>query len=129
MTACPQSFRPGMSWYVLQAQGYSITKNIVFQENKSAILLEKNGKASSSKCKKHIKIWFYFVTDQINQRELTVEWYLTRDMIGDLMTEPTKGAMFKKFRDLIMGSTAFPPSWRLVWPGPRCPATGVCWGS
>jgi hypothetical protein len=32
------------TWNFLEAQGYSVTDNIVFQDNKSAILLEKNGK-------------------------------------------------------------------------------------
>ena len=33
----------------LEAQGYKVSDNILFQDNKSAILLESNGKASSSK--------------------------------------------------------------------------------
>jgi hypothetical protein len=33
----------------LEAQGYNVDKNIVYQDNKSAILLETNGKISSGK--------------------------------------------------------------------------------
>jgi hypothetical protein len=33
----------------LEAQGYKIKKNILYQDNKSAILLEENGKRSSGK--------------------------------------------------------------------------------
>jgi hypothetical protein len=33
----------------LEAQGYKIEKNILYQDNKSAILLEENGKKSSGK--------------------------------------------------------------------------------
>jgi hypothetical protein len=33
----------------LEAQGYNVEKNIVYQDNKSAILLETNGKKSSGK--------------------------------------------------------------------------------
>ena len=33
----------------LEAQGYSVDENIVYQDNQSAILLEKNGKKSSSR--------------------------------------------------------------------------------
>jgi hypothetical protein len=87
----------------MDAQGYGIQENIVFQDNKSAILMERNGKASSSKRTKHINIRYYFVTDRINKQELTVEWCPTGDMIGDFMTKPTQGALFKKFRDQIMG--------------------------
>jgi hypothetical protein len=31
----------------LKAQGFEVNDNVVFQDNQSAILLEKNGKASS----------------------------------------------------------------------------------
>ena len=36
------------TWYFLEAQGYVFCKNKVFQDNQSTILLEKNGKHSSS---------------------------------------------------------------------------------
>ena len=45
-----------LSRYFLEAQGYAINANIVFQDNQSAILMEKNGKASSRKRTKHINI-------------------------------------------------------------------------
>jgi hypothetical protein len=96
---------PAICWtrYFMEAQGYGIQENIVFQDNKSAILMERNGKASSSKRTKHINIRYYFVMDRINKKELTVEWCSTGDMIGDYMTKPTQAALFKKFRDQIMG--------------------------
>ena len=87
----------------MEAQGYSINENIVFQDNQSAILMEKNGKASSSKRTKHINIRYYFVTDRVKNGELSIEWCPTGDMIADFMTKPTQGALFKKFRDQIMG--------------------------
>jgi len=96
---------PSILWtrYFMQAQGYGITENIVFQDNKSAILLEKNGRASSSKRTKHINVRFYFVTDRIAKGDLTVSWCPTDDMTGDFMTKPNQGALFKKFRDQLMG--------------------------
>ena len=33
----------------LEAQGYTVEKNILYQDNKSTILLEENGKKSSGK--------------------------------------------------------------------------------
>jgi hypothetical protein len=96
---------PAICWtrYFLEAQGYRVTENIVYQDNKSAILLERNGKASSSKRTKHIHIRYFFVTDRISAEELSVEWCPTGDMIADYMTKPTQGALFRKFRDQIMG--------------------------
>jgi hypothetical protein len=98
---------PAICWtrYFLKAQGYGVHENILYQDNQSAILLEKNGKSSSSKRTKHINIRFFFVTDRIAQKELSVEWCPTGAMISDFFTKPLQGALFKKFRDLIMGVT------------------------
>ena len=41
--------------YFLDAQGYNINDCIIYQDNKSAILLEQNGQASSSKRTRHIR--------------------------------------------------------------------------
>jgi hypothetical protein len=51
-------FMPEICWtrYFMKAQGYEVKDNVLFQDNKSSILLEKNGKASSRNCKKHINI-------------------------------------------------------------------------
>ena len=96
---------PAVCWtrYFLEAQGYGVTENIVFQDNQSAILLEKNGKASSSKRTKHINIRYFFVTDWVRNGELSIKWCPTGDMHGDFMTKALQGALFKKFRDQIMG--------------------------
>ena len=48
--------------YWLDAQGYNIFENIVYQNNKSDIILGKNRKASSRKRMKHINDIFYLVT-------------------------------------------------------------------
>jgi hypothetical protein len=98
-------FMPSICWtrYFMEAQGYKIDDNILYQDNKSAILLEKNGKASSSKRTKHINIRYFFITDRIQKKELSVEWCPTENMIGDYATKPLQGAAFKKFRDYIMG--------------------------
>ena len=98
-------FMPSILWtrYFLIAQGYSVSDNILAQDNKSSILLEQNGKASSSKRTKHINIRYFFVTDRIAKGELKVEWCPTLEMIGDYMTKPLQGSLFRKFRDLIMG--------------------------
>ena len=72
---------PEFCWtqYFLGSQDYNVTDNIVYQENQSAILPEKNGKASGSKRTNHINIRLFFVTDRINKKEVTVEWCPTND--------------------------------------------------
>ena len=87
----------------MKAQDYDVVENIIFQDNKSAILLEKNGKTSSGRRTKHIIIRYFFVTDRINKGDVSVEWCPTDDMTGDFSTKPNQGALFRRFRDLIMG--------------------------
>jgi hypothetical protein len=96
---------PAICWtrYFLQAQGYNVMSNILLQDNRSAILLEKNGKASSSKRSTHINIRFFFITDRVQKGEMSVQWCPTKEMIGDFTTKPLQGASFRKFRDKIMG--------------------------
>ena len=89
--------------YFMKAQGYDVRETIVYQDNQSAILLEKNGKASSSKRTKHINIRYFFVTDRVATGELTLVWCPTDAMIGDFFAKPNQGALFIKFRDMIMG--------------------------
>jgi hypothetical protein len=91
--------------YFMKAQGCSVKYNVLFQDNKSSIILEKNGKASSSKHTKHINIWYLFITDRVKKEEVSVVWCPTGDMIGDFATMPLQWALFRKLRDQIMGVT------------------------
>jgi hypothetical protein len=87
----------------MKEQGHLSEDNIVYQDNQAAILLEKNGKASSGKRTKHINARYFFITDRISKREVKVKWCPTEDMTGDFWTKPLQGASFCRMRDLIMG--------------------------
>ena len=88
----------------LEAQGYKISTNVLYQDNKSAILLEKNGKRSSSKRTRAINIRYFFVTDQVEKGNISVEYCPTGEMVADFMTKPLQGTQFLKFKKLIMGT-------------------------
>jgi hypothetical protein len=87
----------------LQAQGYRIDKNILYQDNKSTILLAKNGKRSSSKRTRALNIRYFFVTDQVEKGNLSIEYCPTDEMVADYMTKPLSGAKFRKFKKRLMG--------------------------
>jgi hypothetical protein len=97
-------FMPIILWtnYFLEAQGYGHQDTILYQDNQSAILLEKNGRKLSSKRTKYLNCRFYFITDRINKNELSVEYCPTEEMVGDFFTKPLQGKLFYKFRCLIM---------------------------
>jgi hypothetical protein len=75
----------------------------LLQDNKSSILLERNGKASSGKRMRHINIHHFFITDRVNMKELTIEPCPTKQMVADFITKPVQGSHFRHLRDYIMG--------------------------
>jgi hypothetical protein len=96
------------TWLFMQEHSIKVTDNILYQDNKSAIFLEKNGRASSSKRTKHIEIQYYYVADCIAKGDLLVVWCPTSKMIADFLTKLLQGKMFQQFRDVLMGAV---PMW------------------
>jgi hypothetical protein len=47
----------------LLSQGVKLSNNVAYQDNQSAIILEKNGKSSSGRRSRHIDIRYVFVAD------------------------------------------------------------------
>ena len=86
----------------LEAQGYKMGASDVYQDNQSAMLLEKNGKASSSRRTRHINIRYFFVTDRVAKGEVVIKYCPTKEMLADFFTKPLQGTPFRKFRDSIM---------------------------
>ena len=69
----------------LYEQGYQC-ETTVYQDNTSAMLLEKNGMESSSKRTRHINIRYYLIKDKIEKGDLCVEYCPTDDMLADSPT-------------------------------------------
>ncbi|CAJ1935865.1 unnamed protein product [Cylindrotheca closterium] len=72
----------------MEWQGYPIEKNILYQDNKSAILLEENGRKCAGKRSRAINICYFFITDQVEKGNVKVKYCPTDDMIADFMTKP-----------------------------------------
>ena len=87
----------------LEALGYGIDRNVLYQDNKSAILLETNGKKSAGKRSRALNIRYFFVTDQVEKGNVQVEHCPTDAMLGDFMTKPLQGKKFQEFRAMILG--------------------------
>ncbi len=94
------------SWNFLMFQGYGVTQNLLLQDNKSSILLERNGKASSGKRTRHINIQYFFITDRVNMKEIEIKRRPTKEMVADFMTKPFQESHFRRLRDLIMGMSS-----------------------
>ena len=88
----------------LMSQGVPVSDNIIYQDNQSAILLEKNGKRSSGKKTRHIDIRYFFVTDRAQKKEVRIEYCPTSDMTGDYFTKALQGKGFVRNRKEVMNT-------------------------
>ena len=88
----------------LEEQGYQVTDNILYQDNQSAILLEKSGRRSSSKQTRALNIRYFFLTNQVEKGNLSIQYCPRDEMIADFMAKPLQGRKFLYFKKLIMGS-------------------------
>ena len=89
------------------AQGLQVKRNVIFQENESAELLEVNSKKSSSNRTRHINIHYFLVTDAIAKEECEVKWISHDYMFANYLTKAHQGAEFCVMRDFIMGVNPF----------------------
>ena len=98
-------FLPNMIWarMFLKEQGYDLKENILYQDNESAIKLEKNGRASSGRKTKHIDNRYFWIKDRITTEGITIEHCPTERMVADFYTKPLQGNLFRVFRDVILG--------------------------
>ena len=101
----------------LEEQGYYLKKNVLYQDNQSAIRMETNGRSSCTGNSRHIHVRFFFVKDRLDKKEFTIEYCPTQQMLGDFYTKPLQGRLFRAFRRVIMGwdhidilKTFYPPS-------------------
>jgi hypothetical protein len=89
--------------HFMEAQGYEIKHNILYQDNKSTILLHENGRRSAGKRSRALNVQYFFLSDQISKKNLMIEYMPTDDMVSDYMSKPLQGEKFRKFRRAIMG--------------------------
>jgi hypothetical protein len=86
----------------LESQGYDVRDTKLYQDNQSAMLLERNGRRSTSKRTRHINIRYFFIADCIEKGDVKVEYCPTEDMVADIFTKPLQGSAFHKFRNDVL---------------------------
>ena len=95
---------PEVLWYIyfIQAQGYRVKYAEIHQGNLSAQMLETNGKFSSSRKTKHIKVKFFFIKDKVDSEEVKIVDCPAGVMWADVLTKPIQGTEFRKMRSQLM---------------------------
>ena len=87
---------------LMEAQGYILEENIIFQENRISMLMKKNGKQSCGKETMHIDRWYFFIKDRIEKKKLIIEYCPIDEIIGYIFSKTLKGSLFNNFRNIIM---------------------------
>ena len=88
----------------LEEQGWLDSATVVYQDNTSSILLERNGRSSSTKHTKHMNIRYFYVTEQVRKKAIHVTHCPMEEMVGDFFTKPLQGSLFIKMHNYIMGN-------------------------
>ncbi len=88
--------------HFLEAQGYKITSNIIYQVNMSTLSFAKYGHVSISKRTKHIKAKYLYVHHYLNTGDLTLPYCPTDQMWADILTKPLQGSKFHLFWAFLM---------------------------
>jgi hypothetical protein len=104
-TVGASDYLPNTIWVknFLDAQGYHLVENVLEQDNESAIKLETNGRLSAGPRSRHIDIRYFWMKDRIATEGITIRHCPTLQMTADFFTKPLQGALFQKFRDVLMG--------------------------
>ena len=87
---------------LLEAQGYILSTNFVYQDNMSTLSLAKNGHVSSSKHTKHINAKYFFVKHYHHSGDITLTYCPTDLRWGDILTKPLQGSAFCTMRAFLM---------------------------
>ena len=88
----------------LEEQRWLDSATVVYQDNTSSILLERNGRSSSTKRTKHMNIRYFYVTEQVRKKAIHVTHCPMEEMVGDFFTKPLQGSLFIKMCYYIMGN-------------------------
>eukprot|EP01034_Spumella_vulgaris_P022924 gene22924-29102_t len=81
--------------------GYEYGPSVMFQDNKSTITLAERGASNSGKSK-HIAVRYFYVKQLIDEKQVSVEYLPTEEMIADILTKPIVGNQFFKLRRLLL---------------------------
>jgi hypothetical protein len=98
-------YLPNTMWVkmFLEAQGYVLEENYLEQDNESAIKMEKNGRSSAGPRSRHIDIRYFWIKDRTQSNGIKIRHCPTLQMLADFFTKPLQGALFTKFRDVLLG--------------------------
>lgn len=88
--------------HFIEEQGFTVSDNIVYQDNMSSLSLEKNGRLSDSSWTKHIKMKYFRIKDKYDRGDLSLKYCPTKMAWADVLTKPLQGSKFWQMRLFLM---------------------------
>ena len=90
-------FIPWTMWLkrILQELGYGMKRIVFYQDNESAIKMEKNGLKSCGDKSRHINIRYFFIKDVLEREGIDLEYCGTENMVADFLTKPLQRAFLE----------------------------------
>jgi hypothetical protein len=89
--------------HFMEAQGYTVSSNILEQDNQSAIHLATNGRSSAGPKSRHIDIRYFWLQDRIKSGNVIIRHCPTLEMLADFFTKPLQGHLFRFFKAVVLG--------------------------
>jgi hypothetical protein len=86
----------------LEAQGHAQDAVEIFQDNLSCMNLINRGKSNSERTR-HMDIRYFWLAEQVRNKELKLTHLRTEDMFANLLTKPLQGAQFDRERRMLTG--------------------------
>ena len=86
----------------IEKQGFHVNLNVIYQENTSTIKLAENKKYSAGKRTRHFDIKYFYITDLIDRKEVSIQHCSSNDMLADYHTKPLIGETFEMMRNKTM---------------------------
>jgi hypothetical protein len=81
---------------------FTINHNIIMHNNISSMKLEMNGKTGSGKRTRHLDIKYFYITDLIERKEVTLQYCPANAMLANYFMKPLTGFKFQKFCNTVM---------------------------
>lgn len=88
--------------YFTQNQGHKLRPSVIYQDNKSPILPEVNGRGDTPKRTNNTKVRYFFIKDKVESVDVLVKHCPKETMWTDVITKLKQGNNFWEFRATLM---------------------------
>jgi hypothetical protein len=94
---------PQVIWLrnLLTSLGFPQKPTVIFQDNKSTIILSGKGYPCSKRTR-HINIQFFRIKQYVENFSVTLKYLPTEEMLADILTKPLQGQLFRKFASQLL---------------------------